>query len=193
LLVQLEKTTWDGVTVKVNGEVEEGATVNYTKDPSFDAPASVAYSGVVPLGPGIHSVCLETMSSTSGVLDVTESCRTVVVEALEVSPTSQLVDEGADAQFTVRFGGRKAGCDPLAGKTITVESCDGSAEITELKTGEDGSVIVTVPAVAGVTETCYKVCHTASFGSKSCTETVVEYTVSDEQSEQESDANFPPF
>eukprot|EP00545_Synedropsis_sp_CCMP1620_P013223 CAMPEP_0119003846 /NCGR_PEP_ID=MMETSP1176-20130426/796_1 /TAXON_ID=265551 /ORGANISM="Synedropsis recta cf, Strain CCMP1620" /LENGTH=1092 /DNA_ID=CAMNT_0006955483 /DNA_START=39 /DNA_END=3317 /DNA_ORIENTATION=+ len=175
LLVQLEKTTWDGVTVKVNGVAAQNATINYSTEPSIEAPASVTYSGSVPLGPGVHTVCLETTSSTSGILDVAETCKTVVVEAIEAVPTSQLVNEGEDARFTVSFGGREPGCDTFGDKIITVETCDGSTQITETLTGDDGSVIVTVLAVPGVKEACYKVCHAAGFGSKSCTITTVEY------------------
>lgn len=177
LLVQLEKTTWDGVTVKVNGVVDRTAsdTVAYSKNPSFDAPGSVTYSGSVSLAPGEHTVCLEVRSSTSGVVDNNELCKTAVVEGIEVGPTAQTVLEGADAQFTVRFVGNKPGCDTFAGKQISVQTCDGLHTVLETATGLDGSVIVTVPAKAGEKESCYKVCHTAANGSTSCASTTVEY------------------
>lgn len=185
LLVQLEKTTWDGVVVKVNGVADRTAKINYSKMPVFDAPASVTYSGTVTLGPGEHTVCFEARSSTSGVVDSAEFCKTVVVEGIEANPVTQAVDASSNAEFTVRFVGNKPGCDTFEGKLLTVESCDGLTQVLQTGTGPDGSVTVTLPPpAAGVKEACYKTCHTAENGSKSCTTSTIEYTVSIERTTQ---------
>lgn len=166
------------MVVKVNGVAERNATVNYSKEPSFDAPASVTYSGSVPLGPGEHRVCLEARSSTSGVVDTAETCKTVLVEAIEVAPGFQVVPKGQSASFDVSFLGLKPTCDSYQGKAITVELCNGSKLITKTATNAEGEATVVVPAEPEASETCYNVCYTVPNGGQSCTTTTVEYKVS---------------
>lgn len=179
MLIQLEKTTWDGIVVKVNGVPDRTAKINYSKNPSFDAPATVTYAGSVTLDVGEHTVCFEARSSTSGVVDTAEFCKTVVVEGIEAEPTSQMVTEGSNAEFTVRFVGKKPGCDTFEGKLLTVETCDGLTQVLQTGTDANGAVTVILPpAEAGVEEACYKICHTAENGSKSCTESTILYMVS---------------
>ena len=160
----------------MNGKPERGATLNYSKEPSFDAPGSVTYTGTVPLPPGEHKVCLEARSSTSGVVDSAETCKTVLVEAIDVSPGFQKAGYGQSAGFDVWFVGPKPGCDSYHGRLITVELCDGSKQITASGTDADGKVSFIVPAeMKGAGETCYKVCTEVPNGGKSCTTTTVEY------------------
>ena len=53
---------------------------------------SAMLSGSVPLGPGEHKVCLEVISTTSGVMDK--------ILPIKADPLEQKVAPGADAEFT---------------------------------------------------------------------------------------------
>lgn len=190
--MQFEKTTFDGVAVTVNS-VETKADVSYSSAVPLEAPSSVTFSGSVPLGPGEHKVCFAAKSSTSGVMDKRESCKTIVVEAIEADPQEQAVAHGLDATFTVRFVGTTPGCDTFTDKDITVELCDEGVKVLQTKTGADGSVVVTVPSVHGASDACYRACHTAANGSKSCATSKVDYDPSRTVAPTEQATTQPPI
>ena len=140
LLVTLEKTTWDGVRVLVNGLEDLGAIIMYTDQPGFEGPKDTTYTGSILLGPGEYDLCLEAMSSTSGIPERLTQCSKVNVITIRAD-APVLIDSTASFNINVVSLGPKGGCDTyVGGITVTVKKCDGNSTVSTLTTGLDGSV-----------------------------------------------------
>jgi trimeric autotransporter adhesin len=187
LLMSLEKTTWDGVKVFVNGIEDFQAGINYKDSPGFQGPKETTYDATLNLGPGEWNVCLEATSSTSGIPERIESCTKINVVSLastapnfSVSPTGEST---ASFDVNVVYLGPKTGCNPdLSGKKVTVKTCDGTKTlVTDTITDASGKVTVaySYDDISHITTPdCLKSCITDAFQNVACTETIIEWEVS---------------
>jgi trimeric autotransporter adhesin len=187
LLMNLEKTTWDGVRVLINGVEDLNAVITYKDSPGFQGPKETTYDVTFNLSPGEYEVCLEATSSTSGIPERLQKCTMINVVSLSssnenfsVSPTGEST---ATFDTNIAYLGPKTGCSSdLSGKKVTVKTCDGTQTlITDTITDTSGKVTIEY-SYDDISHTstpdCLKSCMTDAANNVACTETIIEWEVS---------------
>ena len=185
LLAALEKTTWEGVRVLLNGNEPLkpfngteilAATVVYANNPGFEGPKNTTYQGSVPVGPGEWDLCVEAMSSTSGVVKRIQNCTKINV--LTIQANTPLYSGGsASIMVNVVSLGPNGGCDtPLQDTPVTVKDCKSNTTVVTLTPGTDGKVNFETYHAAGID--CFYFCITDASTNSACTMTDLEWPVS---------------
>lgn len=187
LLVTLEKTTWDGVRVLLNDTEVFEAKIKYADMPGFEGPKDTTYDGTVAVGPGEWDLCVEALASTSGVTERKKECTKVNVLTIDTD-TPELTRRSILNEYTASFNvnlislGPKGGCNTdVTGRNIVVKFCNGTL-VTELVTDANGSVKYEYTHNDPDRTTridCFMSCFTDPHGNEACSETIVEWQVSD--------------